>query len=654
MVATLINSNNTNQGNLLSVSAIVGIAGLGKTTVAKSVYNHIEISSHFQQKVWVCVSTTFEVENILSGILGNLKPEKSALRGKAAILKNLQGDLEGKRYLLVLDDVWNEDLRKWDDLRTCLLSIRGTQGSNIIVTTRKAKVAQIMETLPRCDMRKLSDDECWLILKHKAVPARSMLPEDQERIEKEIAKKCGGVPLVAKVLGSLMRSKNSNEWLGIEKSTLWDVKKESNRIFAVLNFSFYELKPPSLKKCFAYCSTFTKGFNMEKHDLIQLWMAMGLLEYTSPKGNREQMEDIGNAHFNTLLGNSLFQDVTKDEYGTITHCKMHDLVHDLAEHVSESMCLTRYSNKIQHVEHIHHTSMQERILKGSVHKLFTNDEVLGPILPGLKALRVVKLYEADIVELPDSVGKLNHLRYFDVSRTKIKVLPKSIGKLYNLQTLKMYPLGSLEGIPKELQNLINLRHLYFDHRLKFPVGMRQLSNLRSLTHFRVGKEIGLGIEELSSLNQLEGELSIYNLEHVRDGEEAKKVNLVGKTNIRKLRFEWSQAEVWLSSSNDEDVLEGLQPHSNLEFLEIHRFKGERFPLWMKSRFFLLNNNLKEIELANCNKCEGLPILGHLPNLRHVRIDTMRNLNVWDLSFMVMIKFIKWPRQVRKPKFCFLH
>lgn len=177
----------------------MGIAGLGKTTVAKSVYNHIEISSHFQQKVWVCVSTTFEVENILSGILGNLKPEKSALRGKAAIIKNLQGDLEGKRYLLVLDDVWNEDLRKWDDLRTCLLSIRGTQGSNIIVTTRKAKVAQIMETLPTCDMRKLSDDECWLILKHKAVPARSMLPEDQERIGKEIAKKCGGVPLVAKV-----------------------------------------------------------------------------------------------------------------------------------------------------------------------------------------------------------------------------------------------------------------------------------------------------------------------------------------------------------------------------------------------------------------------------------------------------------------------
>lgn len=199
MVATLINSNNTHQGNLLSVSAIVGIAGLGKTTVAKSVYNDIEISSHFQQKIWICVSTTFEVENILSGILGYLKPEMAALKGKAAILKILQGDLEGKRYLLVLDDVWNEDLRKWDDLRTCLSSIRGAQGSNIIVTTRKVKVAQIMETLPRCDMRKLSNDECWLILKQKAVPARSMLPEDLERIGKEIAKKCGGVPLVAKV-----------------------------------------------------------------------------------------------------------------------------------------------------------------------------------------------------------------------------------------------------------------------------------------------------------------------------------------------------------------------------------------------------------------------------------------------------------------------
>nr|XP_011468076.1 PREDICTED: putative disease resistance protein RGA3 [Fragaria vesca subsp. vesca] len=196
LVTTLISSNNNQD---LSVLPIVGMAGLGKTTVAKSLYNDDEIGRHFQQKIWICVSTTFDVEKILSGILGYLNAEKAAVRGKAAILKHIQEELGGKKYFLVLDDVWNEDLQKWDDLRTCLSSVRGTDGSSIIVTTRNIKIAESMETLPRCDMGKLSHDECWLILKNKAIPVGSILPEHQERIGKEIAKKCGGVPLVAKV-----------------------------------------------------------------------------------------------------------------------------------------------------------------------------------------------------------------------------------------------------------------------------------------------------------------------------------------------------------------------------------------------------------------------------------------------------------------------
>lgn len=108
--------------------------------------------------------------------------------------------MKGKRYLLILDDVWNDNLQKWDDLMSCLLKVNDTRGSTIIVTTRSDRVAKVVETLPRCDMRKLSDNECWLILKDKAVPFGSApISEEQEITGRKIAKKCGGVPLVAKV-----------------------------------------------------------------------------------------------------------------------------------------------------------------------------------------------------------------------------------------------------------------------------------------------------------------------------------------------------------------------------------------------------------------------------------------------------------------------
>ncbi|CAB4284379.1 unnamed protein product [Prunus armeniaca] len=143
IVTTLINSSNTQENETLPVMAIVGMAGLGKTTLAKSVYHEDEIGRRFTEKIWICVSIPFEVKSILSKILEHLKPEKARMQDKDAIIKILQEDLKGKRYLLVLDDVWNEDSEKWNDLMSCLFSVKDTQGSNILVTTRSARVASI-------------------------------------------------------------------------------------------------------------------------------------------------------------------------------------------------------------------------------------------------------------------------------------------------------------------------------------------------------------------------------------------------------------------------------------------------------------------------------------------------------------------------------
>ncbi|CAL8165038.1 unnamed protein product [Prunus armeniaca] len=213
--------------------------------------------------------------------------------------------------------------------------------------------------------------------------------------------------------------------------------------------------------------------------------------------------------------------------------------------------------------------------------------------------------------------------------------------------------------PKELQNLINLRHIYFAVYYgdeSYPVGVGRLNNLRSLSFFIVGKERGRRIKELGGLKHLKGQLSIYDLEHVRDGEEAKESKLAEKTNIGRLKLEWS-ADEYRSRviNNDRNVLEGLKPHSALESLEIRNFSGETFPPWMMcgdlfsslKRLTVENaknltewrteedavfstterrvvfSRLEELLLRNCDQLRSAPT-DHFPCLQKLEIDSMNS------------------------------
>ncbi|CAL2239142.1 unnamed protein product [Prunus armeniaca] len=319
IVKTLINTSNHEN---LSVMPIVGMAGLGKTTLAKSVYNEPEIDKSFDKKIWVCVSNDFDVNSILRRILEILNPTKARIESREALLKNLKEELVGKRYILVLDDVWNEDHLKWSNLMSCLSKL-GSHGSTAIVTTRSANVASITETIPnlRCNLDTLQEDECWSILKDRAFP------------------NYGNAPITAHL-----------ETIGRQ------IAKREN--------------------------------------LVQLWAAEGLL-HSSTNPDLE-MEDIGNAYFNILLQNSFFQDVIKDEYGVVITCKMHDLVHDLAELVS------KYDREdISDIQHMAQTPIIPQGFSksnvGKLRSLFSNGEGLSNSLSSFNALRVLNLYKAKIV-----------------------------------------------------------------------------------------------------------------------------------------------------------------------------------------------------------------------------------------------------------------
>ncbi|KAK8307787.1 hypothetical protein V6Z11_D02G009400 [Gossypium hirsutum] len=620
----------------VSVVPIVGMAGIGKTTLARLVYHDVDVERRFDVRFWVCVSDDFNVKRILREMLEhdmnykhtsipqNLNALTAKLKGK---IEQAKRGNEQIKYLLVLDDVW--DVEQWDELMRCLEGVNKNRGNKVIVTTRIEDVALKVETLPnqRHQPGKLKYEECWSIIKEKACGDSPISPS-LVLIGEEIAKQCHGVPLAAKVIGGTMRKieRSRAAWLKIQKSDVWD------SVYSVLRLSFDHLSSPCLKKCFAYCAMFPKDFCFRKEQLIQLWMAEGFL------GASKEMMDTGNRYFHELLSNSLFQDVGKDRCGNILTCKMHDLVHDLALSVSKFETLIFQENSISitdEVSHIRHLSIGYdgeslpiilTAVAPKLHSLFSEIDVFKKLSRTFTSLRVLKFSGADyILELPASLGELKHLRYMDISKTSIKVLPQSITKLYMLQTLRF--MGCREiAFPDGLRNLISLKHIHFDQQSSQPIELRHLISLQTLPMFFV-RDNELHLDALECLNELGGQLKICDLQSVRDTDEAGKANLRLKTKLCKVIFEWSK----FSNDTCEEVLEGLQPPSGLQSLIVWNYGGENLPSWMSRPVHgsnigsLLLDNLMELELNNCINCKSLPPLGQLQSLKFIALRNMEQL-----------------------------
>ncbi|XP_044954601.1 putative disease resistance protein RGA4 isoform X2 [Hordeum vulgare subsp. vulgare] len=586
----------------LAIVPIVGMGGLGKTTLAQLIYNEPEVQKHFQLLLWVCVSDTFDVNSLAKSIV-EASPKKNDGIDKPP-LHRLQKLVSGQRYLLVLDDIWNnKELRQWEKLKVCL---HGGMGSAVLTTTRDKRVAEIMGADRAAYNLNALEDR---FIK-KIIEARAFTPDKQKNVElveivDEIVKRCRGSPLAATALGSVLRTKTSvEEWKAISSRS--SICTDETGILQIIKLSYNDL-PAHMKQCFAFCAVFPKDYKINVVKLIQLWIANGFI----PEHKEDSLETIGKHIFDELVSRSFFMDLEEskdyDRYYSITTCKIHDLMHDIAMSVMEKECVfaTMETSKIEwlpdtarhfllsceEAELILNDSMKER--SPAIQTLLCDSNVSKPLqhlskYNTLHALKLCLRTESFILK----PKYLHHLRYLDLSRSSIEALPEDISILYNLQVLDLSNCCYLERLPSQMKYMTLLRHLYTHGCLKLksmPPELGKLTKLQTLTCF-VAAVTGPDCSDVAELQHLNlgGQLELYQVENVEKAE-AKVANLGNKKDLSELTLRWT-------SICDSEVLDNFRPHDMLQVLKIYSYGGKCMGMLQ---------NMVEIHLVRCERLKFL-------------------------------------------------
>ncbi|KAL9231780.1 hypothetical protein vseg_006957 [Gypsophila vaccaria] len=643
VVGMLLDSSSQERVSFLS---IVGVGGLGKTTLAQLVFNDERIKSEFPLRLWTCVSDEnakdFDVKKILTNILESVSNDKHDGFAMDSVQSRLGGLLGGKKYLIVLDDLWNEDRDEWLSLRKFLMV--GGIGSRVLVTTRSQRTAVVVDDEYKYELKGLSPEDSWRLFEMTAFGERgkgvhSANFSEMVKLGKQIVEKCSNVPLAIRVVGTLLYGQNESKWRSFEECGLASLNNGENKIMSILKLSYDNLESP-LKACFTYCSLFPKDFKIKKEKLIRLWMAQG---YVVPFDVGQSLEDAAEEYFSILLRRCFFMGVETNKIGGIESFRMHDLIHDLAQKVAgkDVVLLTSISSDLG--DDVHHVFHLGRKCEGSFFaklkiRSYLQDErktnfPVVKLVENWNFLRTLDLHDLNIQALPDSIGKLLLLRYLDLSDNKsLQRLPDSITKLYNLQTLDLYGCFDLQELPQGLAKLVNLRHLDISWCFKLshmPLGLDKLSCMCVLTEFVVGEGNSSGLENLRVFTNLRGSIRIRITENFRNANESSRFEegcLKGMKHLETLAVDLK------SNENHETLLEKLEPSSSLKALELHCYNATTLPTrWCRREDNLatLLPNLVILWLDSCPNFVHLPSLSKLLHLKSLSIEMSKKLEYID-------------------------
>ncbi|KAL5576032.1 hypothetical protein UlMin_017731 [Ulmus minor] len=613
----------------VDVIPICGIGGMGKTTLAKMVYNDGKVENHFDLKMWVHVSTDFNMPRLIKEIFESATRKVNENLTLEMLQIELRETLSGKKFLLILDDVWNENRNKWLELTDMLME--GSKGSKIVVTTRSNKVASVVSTVPTTfNLTGLSEEDS-LSLFHKLAfkEGKDKPPEKLVEIGREIVKRCQGVPLAVRTLGSLLHSKvDEQDWTDVRDSEMWKLEQNEDDILPVLRVSYNEL-PSYLKQCFLYCSLFPKGYKFHISNVIQFWIALGVVLQSHDEN--KSLEYIGERHFRELWSRSFFQvdegfyDIA--ERGLKNTFIMHDLIHDLSLSVAESECFIVNSQTKDIPKRVGNLSItdggEDKVLtflssldNVRTIRLVVNDEkepsracLVDKCITRFNYLQILDLSNSYFEMLPRSIGRAKHLRYLDLSgNKKMSKLPDSICKIQSLQTLKLEGCSNLEGLPRDMKYLISLRFLSIstnetfipEDRIACLTSLRTLiiSGCWNLVTLPDGLRCLTGLEDLRIIDC--GKLMLNEADNVE---------------IKRLRLQTLRLVVlpkmvalpgWLQGSAD-----------TLRYLHIARCgRLKKLPEWLTKM-----TSIQKFFISECPYLQSLPEEGmhRLTSLQEIRI-----------------------------------
>uniref|UniRef100_A0A0E0DB06 Uncharacterized protein n=1 Tax=Oryza meridionalis TaxID=40149 RepID=A0A0E0DB06_9ORYZ len=582
----------------VTVVAIVGAPGIGKTVLANIIFNSYSVQDHFHAKIWLNVTRNCSELDLLQSAISPFRAVDERFSDKSRLASELRQYFQNRSLMLVMDDVWSAET--WNDLLRHPLS-SCAPGSCVIATTRNKNVAAMMQASHIHRVHKLKPDVSWSLLKkqRRTKVAWEYVLKDQQ-------------------------------W---SKTGLPEVLNES------VYLSYDDLSP-RLKQCFLYCSMFPEGETIDCDKVVQMWIAEGFIPGDE---NSKLPEVLGQEYYTELVTRNLLEPI--DGNFDESRWAMHSVFHSFAQYLAKEEALllregqntSNLSQRFRRIsvsrKEVEYSDIQKQKSLRALVSFGSINLKSGDSLGALPYLRILHVNNTEISTLLGSLYHLKLLKYLDLSNTDVSSLPCNIGKMKCLQYICVHGCQKLKQLHKSIVNLHKLRFLDIsDTSVKtVPKGFGRLINLVSLKGFPIHTDDNgkCTLEELEPLSKLM-HLTVWGLQNISANCSSTGAKLSDKTHLTSLWLRCTTTEG--NELQSQEVFDDLCPSPSLEHLTITGYFGCRLPKWLMSTVL---DNLRMLKLENLPSCTELPYsLGQLPNLESLRVQHARRIRYIGEEFFL--------------------